>query len=86
MVNAVTDPLTGSRMDYGDLIKDPKPGETWTTSMVNQSGRLSQEVVEQIPTGSDTVNFISKDEFPKVKFATYALTVCKKLPQKAEIY
>ena len=31
MSNAVTDPFTGAQMEYGDLIKDLKPQETWTT-------------------------------------------------------
>ena len=33
--NAVTYPLTGDQMEYGDLIKDPKLWETWTTSIDN---------------------------------------------------
>ena len=85
MANAVTDSLTGSQMEYGDLIKEPKLWETWTTSMANELDRLYQGVREQIPTGSDTVNFISKDEVPKGNFATYARIVCKIRPPKAEI-
>ena len=41
MTNAVTDPLTGSQMEYVDLIKDPKLRENWTSSMANKLGRLS---------------------------------------------
>ena len=43
--------------------------------MSNELGRLSQGVVEQMPTELDTVHFISKDEVPKVKFANYARCV-----------
>ena len=39
-----------------------------------------------MPTVLSTVNFISNDEVPKGKFATYARIVCKIRPQKAETH
>ena len=86
MANAFTETLTGSQMDYGDLIKDPKLWETCTTSIANELGRLAQGVGERMPTGSDTVTFISKDEVSKGKFSTYAIIVCKISPKKIEIH
>ena len=61
MAYAVSDLLTVSQMEYGDLIKYPKLQETCTASMANELGCLSQGVEEQIPTGLDTVHLISKD-------------------------
>ena len=57
MNNAVTYPLTGYQMEYGDLIKEPKLWEIWTTSMTKKLGRLYQGVGERMPT-----------EAPKRKF------------------
>ena len=85
MSNVVIDPLTGSQMEYGDLIKDTKLQETWTTSMANELVRLSQGLGEQIPTGSDTVHFISKDGVSEGNFAMYVRILCKIRPQKVEI-
>ena len=82
MANAVIDPLTESQMEYGDLIKDTKLQEICTTSMGNELGHLSQGVGERMPIGLDTLHFISKDEYPKGKFSTYARIVCEIRPQK----
>ena len=61
--------------------------ETWTNSMYNELGRLYQGAGKLMPTGPDTVKFISKYEVSKGKFATYARIVCRiLLPQKAEIH
>ena len=86
MDNAVTDPLTGSQMEYEDIIKDPKLQETWTTSISNELGRLSEGLGDRIPSVLNTVSFISKDKYPKRKFTMYARIVCKICPQKAEIH
>ena len=75
MVNTVTDPLIWSQMEYVDIIKDLKIRETWSTSIDNELFYLAQGVGEKMPTVLGTVNFISKDEFPKGKFATYARIV-----------
>ena len=54
--------------------------------MANELGRLAQGVGEQMPTGSDTVHFITKYAVPKDMFVTYARILCDILPQKAEIH
>ena len=83
--NAVTDPITGYQMEYEYLIKDPKLRETCTASMSNELGLPARGVRGEIPTGSDTMKLISKDEVPKGKFATYAIIVYEIRPQKSEI-
>jgi hypothetical protein len=84
VLNAVTDPLTGIQMEYKDLMKDPALKPIWIKSMANEFGRLAQGVGTRMPTGSGTIHFITPDQIPKGKFATYARIVCDIRPQKAE--
>ena len=81
MVNTVTDPLIWSQMEYVDIIKDLKIRETWSTSIDNELFYLAQGVGEKMPTVLDTVNFISKDEFPKVNLH-FMLELCARYALK----
>eukprot|EP00978_Attheya_sp_CCMP212_P041838 scaffold245240_cov79-Attheya_sp.AAC.1 len=71
-------------MEYKDLMKDPTLRPIWTKAMANEFGRLAQGVGTRMPNGSETIHFITPNQIPKGKFATYARIVCDIRPQKAE--
>jgi hypothetical protein len=56
----------------------------WTTSMANKLGRLSQGVGAQMPTGTNTIFYISKTQVPPGCKATYANAICDYQPTKDE--
>ena len=69
-VNAVTHPVTGKKMEYRNLIKDPDYKSQWTLSKANELGRLTQGVGKtkngkQRVTGMDACDFIYKTKVEK---------------------
>jgi hypothetical protein len=87
---AVIDEETGKSMEYRDLLKDPKQGETWPRAAANEFGRLFDGVGKnadgtQRVKGTNTCHWIKKSQVPKGKRVTYARTVVAVSPEKEEI-
>jgi hypothetical protein len=57
MANAVINPVTGSSMDYRELITNAQMKNTWLRSSANEFGRLAQGVGQRIK-GTGTIFFI----------------------------
>jgi hypothetical protein len=77
-------------MEYRDLLKDPKHGETWSRAAANEHGRLFNGVGKnadgtQRVKGTSTCRWIKKSQVPKGKRVTYARTVVAVRPAKEEI-
>ena len=63
--NIVIDPTTGYSLEYRHLVKgDDKL--RWTTAFANELGRLAQGVGTRMPTGTNTIKFISRNTVPKL--------------------
>jgi hypothetical protein len=82
-VNVVVDPTTGAALSYTKLHEGPD-GSHWERSMANEFGRLAQGNGTSMPTGTDTIFFISHRDVPANKTPTYAKIVCEEKPLKAE--
>jgi hypothetical protein len=85
--SAIIDRETGATMEYRHLQKSPKHKQTWTTSFVNELGRLTQGVGGRVQ-GTNTVYF-----WPYRDIAdnwrgdvTYGRIVVGFRPQKEEPY
>ena len=52
--------------------------------MFNEFGRLMKGVGKRMPTGSNTMEFVSKSHIPTTKPITYARIVCDYMPLKSE--
>ena len=87
---AVTDDITGERLEYRQLILNPKYKEVWTKSSANEFGRLAQGVGKGATEGTkrvegtSTMFFIHCHQVPKGKKVSYARTVCMIRPEKDE--
>ena len=57
--------------------------KVWKTSLSNELGRVMQGVKDRI-IGTDTMEFIKKEDIPRTKKITYANFVCDYRPLKAE--
>ena len=73
----------GKKLNYRQLIGNPATNGTWSTSAANEFGRLAQGVGDRI-TGTDTIFFITKDQMPADRRATYMTFVCDHKPHKKE--
>ena len=82
-INIVVDPITGATMSYKKLSVGPD-GSHWERSMANEFGRLAQGNGPSMPTGTNTIFFISHRDVPANKTPTYAKIVCEEKPLKAE--
>ena len=82
--NAVVDPATGLSLEYEDLIKNPLTKRAWDFSAANEFGRLLNGVGERMPTGTNTMVPIHRNQIPDGRTATYCKFVCNKRPQKDE--
>ena len=60
-------------------------GDTWSIALSNELGRLAQGVEDRV-IGTDTIDFIPKNEVPHNKKVTYANFVCDYRPLKSEPY
>ena len=65
------------------LEKLMKKDEVWITSLSNELGRVMNGVGNRI-TGTDTMEFVRKENVPKNKKVTYANFVCDYRPLKTE--
>jgi hypothetical protein len=79
----VFDESTGRMLEYRQLINDPRYRDTWHRSAANEFGRLAQGVGNRI-TGTNTIQFICKEDVPKDRSVTYGRFVCTIRPQKDE--
>ena len=70
----------GKKLSLDQLMKRDR---IWTVSLSNELGRVMQGVGGRIK-GTDTMEFISKNDIPKNKKVTYANFVCDLRPLKEE--
>jgi hypothetical protein len=84
--NTVIDEVTGAALEYEDLLANENTRVIWSHSSANEFGRLANGVGTRMPTGTNTIVFISKSDVPKGRFATYAKFVCTIRPQKQEVH
>ena len=81
--NAVIDSTTEYSLEYRHLVKgDDKL--RWTTGFANELGRLAQGVGTRMPTGTNTIRFIARNDVPKNRTVTYGRIVATIRPTKAE--
>ena len=85
LASPVLDQTTGKNMEYRDLIAhtDPKIRNTWANSFCNELGRLAQGYKNRVQF-ADCIDFITYNEIPPNKRATYARIVSEIRPQKTE--
>lgn len=74
---AVLHPETGKLMTYRQLMKHLLFHNEWSTSSVNEFGRLAQGIGRRI-IGTNTIFFINKQDIPQDGFkdVTYRKLVC----------
>ena len=70
----------GTRLSLDKLMKKDS---IWITSLSNELGRVMKGAGNRIK-GTDTMEFIAKDQVPKHKKVTYANFVCDYRPLKTE--
>ena len=70
----------GKKLSLDKLLQKDN---TWKTSLSNELGRVMQGIGNRI-TGTDTMEFIKKEDIPHHKKITYANFVCDYRPPKAE--
>ena len=61
--NVFIDPSSGRALKYRHLIRGPD-GATWVKDLAKSLGRLVQGVGTRMPTGTNTVFFVSKSYIP----------------------
>jgi hypothetical protein len=81
-VNAVLHPITGKKMEYSALVKDPRLQPLWTRGFGNECGRLFQGI-QDIP-GTDTCFFTTLKNIQKDRKITYGKIVYNYNPHKQE--
>ena len=87
--NHVLHPTTGTACSYRKLSAGVVPGqsaEIWKKSLANEFGRLANGVGTRMPTGTNTIKFITRNQVPKDRKVTYGNMVCDIRPQKAETH
>ena len=87
--NHVLHPTTGTAGSYRKLSTGLVPGQSaavWKKSLVNEFGRLADEVGTRMPHGTNTIKFINRRQVPPDRNVTYGNVVCDTRPQKAETY
>jgi len=67
-------------MSMNSLLTGPD-STIWTTALSNELGRLAQGIGDRV-VGTDTIDFIMKQEVPKGKKVTYANFICDHRPLK----
>jgi hypothetical protein len=81
--NAIIDPTTGKSQEYHHL-RQGQTTDVWIKSFANELGRLAQGVGTRMPTVTNTVFFIKRNEVPNGRVVTYGRVVCTICPQKEE--
>ena len=86
-IHHVIHPTTGKACSYKKLVTGTVPGQnskTWSTALANEFGRLANGVGTRMPTGTNTINFIKRDQVPQDRKITYGNMICDIRPHKAE--
>ena len=83
--NAVINKITGSSLDYHDLVHGPNK-DVWICAFANDLGQLSQGFGTCMSAGTYIVLFVSKSIIPKGSFLTYARLVATIFPRKSEVH
>ena len=73
----------GKKLNIDKLITDPTTAPTWSKSLENELGRLSQGFKNRV-TPQDALDFIRFSDVPQERKVTYANFVCDYRPLKAE--
>lgn len=81
MCNKAVHPDTGKLAEYNEL-RTSSEGAIWEQSCAEEMGRLAQGLPPEIPTGRNTIRFISKNEVPRGKRVTYLRVVSTYRPNK----
>jgi hypothetical protein len=85
VANSVLDPITGQSLEYRQLSQGPTK-DKWIHGFANKTGRLAQGVRTRMPTGTDTIHFIQRQQVPSDRKVTYGRIVATICPQKAETH
>jgi hypothetical protein len=80
--NTVVHPVTGKKMEYMALMKDPDLQPLWKRGFGNEAGRLFQGI-RDIP-GTDRCFSVELTNIPKDRKITYGKIVCDYKPHKKE--
>jgi hypothetical protein len=81
--HTVIDAVTGESYEHTQLIRGPNAGE-WLYSIANDFGRLTKDVAPHMPSGSETMRYLSHHQLPPGRQATYARFVATEHPHRAE--
>jgi hypothetical protein len=80
--HAVVHPVTGKKMEYMALMKDPDLQPLWKRGFSNEAGHLF-EGIRNIP-GTNTCFFVELKNIPKDRQITYGKFFCDYKPHKKE--
>ena len=83
-MNHVFNSITGKRETMATLLTG-KMAKTWEKSLANEWGRLAKGIKNRVQ-GTDTIDFIYKNEVPIGQKVTYGNFVCDHRPLKTEIW
>ena len=83
--HAVIDDITGQSLEYFHLSRGPN-ADVWLHSLANNLGHLAQGVGTRMPTGTNTVLFIRKFNFPSGHTVMYSRLVSSIRPHKTETH
>ena len=72
-------------LEYFHLARGPDK-DIWKKILANDFGRLAQGVGTRIPTGTNTVFFISRSAIPAGRTVTYSRLVASIRPHKTETH
>jgi hypothetical protein len=85
VAHSVLDPITGQSLEYRQLSQGPTR-DKWIHGFANEIGRLAQGIGTRMPTGTDTIHFIKREQVPSDRKVTYGHIVATIRPQKSETH
>ena len=80
---AILDPDTGTPLSYSQLCTGPDAA-AWTQSASNEFGCLTQGILPDMPSGTNTMFFIPSSALPAGHIPTYLCIVTEEHPLKKE--
>jgi hypothetical protein len=83
--NAVIDEATGQSLEYRHLSTGPDK-DIWIQALANDLGRLAQGIGTRMPTGTNTIHYISRHAVPAGRQVTYGRLVSSIRPNKDEVH
>jgi hypothetical protein len=86
VANSVLDPITGQSLEYRQLSQGPIKDKWIHGFAANEIGRLAQGIRTRMPTGTDTIHFIKREQVPSDRKVTYGRIVATIRPQKSETH